>query len=121
MAGKASRAKCTFDTVRELALGWPGVEEYTCYGTPALRTRKHLMVRLREDADTLVVKVEDSHRELLLQLDPGTYFMEPHYLGYPVVLVRLSRIGRDALQRLLYQAWRRLASKRQLAERDSGR
>ncbi|HZR36160.1 MAG TPA: MmcQ/YjbR family DNA-binding protein [Nevskia sp.] len=115
MATKTARS--SFDTVRKLALALPGVEEYICYGTPALRVRKQLLARLREDHDTLVVKCEDSRRELLMQVDPATYFMEPHYHGYPVVLVRLSRVRADALARLLEDAWRMLAGKRLLAQR----
>jgi hypothetical protein len=120
-ASKARRGKhSTFDTVRRYALALPGVEEYICYGTPAFRLRKRLLARLREDGDTLVVKIEDSRRELLLQVDPATYFMEDHYIGYPVVLVRLSRVSAESLQRLLEDAWRLLASKKQLAERAAG-
>ena len=114
MAGKRG---VDFDTVRKLGLALPGVEEYSCYGTPALRVRKKLMARLREDGETLVVKLEDSRRELLMQIDPETYFLEPHYVGWSCVLVRLRRIRPDALERLLLDSWRRLASKRQLAER----
>jgi hypothetical protein len=112
-------AKVTFDTARKLALALPGVEEYRCYGTPAFRVRKKLIARLREDGDTLVVKIEDSRRELLMQVDPDTYFTEPHYFGYPVVLVRLSRVREDSLQRLFEDAWRTLASKTQLVEFDA--
>lgn len=112
MPARRKPAVVSFDTARKLALALPGVEEYTCYGTPAFRIRKKLMARLREDGDTLVVKIEDSRRELLMQVDPETYFMEPHYLGYPVVLVRLSRVREDSLQRLLEDAWRLLASKK---------
>jgi hypothetical protein len=120
VAGKTfSRGKCSFETVRELALPLPGVEEYTCYGTPALRVRKKLMARLREDGETLVVKCEDSRRELLMQLDPATYFMEDHYTGYPVVLVRLPRVKPDSLQKLLEDAWTGLASARQRAQRET--
>ncbi len=50
-----------------------------------------------------------------MQIDPQTYFMEEHYRGYPVVLLRLSRIGADALTRLIEDAWRMLAPKRLLA------
>lgn len=72
---------------------------------------------MREDGDTLVVKIEDSRRELLMQVDPQTYFMEPHYLGYPVVLLRLSRVKAESLARLLEDGWRMLAPKRLLAAR----
>jgi len=117
-AKKSSRSKSgavSFDAVRKLALALPGVEEYICYGTPAFRVGKKLLARLREDGDTLVLKIEDSQRELLLQVDPGTYFMEEHYRGYPVVLLRLSRVRADSLARLIEDAWRMLAPKRLLA------
>jgi len=44
----------TFDDVRKIALAWPEVEDGTSYGTPALKVRKKLLVRLREDGDSLV-------------------------------------------------------------------
>jgi len=116
-ATKSQGSAVSFDTARKLALALPGVEEYLCYGTPAFRVGKKLLARLREDGDTLVVKIEDSRRELLLQVDPQTYFMEPHYLGYPVVLLRLSRVKADSLARLLEDGWRMLAPKRLLAMR----
>ena len=45
----------TFDDVRKLALAWPEVEDGTSYGTPALKVRKKLLVRLKEDGDSLVM------------------------------------------------------------------
>jgi hypothetical protein len=44
-------APVTFDDVRKIALAWPEVEDGTSYGTPALKVRKKLLVRLREDGD----------------------------------------------------------------------
>lgn len=117
---RPKRAAVDFDTVRKLALALPGVEEYTCYGTPALRVGKKLLARLREDGTTLVLKIEDSRRELLLQVDPDTYFTEEHYRGYPLVLVRLPLVRRDSLARLLEDGWRMLANKRLLAARERG-
>jgi hypothetical protein len=45
----------TFDDVRKIALAWPEVEDGTSYGTPALKVRKKLLVRLKEDGDSLVM------------------------------------------------------------------
>ena len=45
----------TFDDVRKMALDWPEVEDGTSYGTPALKVRKKLLVRLKEDGDSLVM------------------------------------------------------------------
>ena len=117
----AGRKTVDFDTVRSLALALPAVEEYVCYGTPALRVKKKLLARLREDGATLVVKCEDSRRELLMQLDPRAYFMEEHYRGHPVVLVSLPRIDAAALQRLLEHGWEQVAPKTLLAARNSKR
>jgi hypothetical protein len=41
----------TFDDVRRISLAGPGVEDGTSYGTPALKVRKKLLVRLKEDGD----------------------------------------------------------------------
>ena len=42
----------TFDDVRTIALAWPEVEDGTSYGTPALKVRKKMLVRLKEDGDS---------------------------------------------------------------------
>ena len=42
----------TFDDVRKLVLVWPEVEDGTSYGTAALKVRKKLLARLKEDGDT---------------------------------------------------------------------
>lgn len=41
----------TFDDVRRISLAWPEVEDGTSYGTPALKVRKKLLARLKEDGD----------------------------------------------------------------------
>ena len=96
----------TFETVRQMALSLEGVEEGTSYGTPAFRTRGELFARLREDPDSLVVRMEMEQREELMAADPDTYYITDHYLNYPWMLIRLSRVHPDALRDLLRVAWR---------------
>ena len=48
----------TYETAVRLAMALPGVEEGTSYGTPSLKVRKKLLTRLREDGETLVVRVD---------------------------------------------------------------
>lgn len=108
----------TFDTVRKLGLALPGVEEGTSYGTPALRVAGKFFVRLREDGETLVVKVGDDERDLLMAADPATFFITDHYRGYPTVLVRLANVPSDVLRDVLEDAWRRLAPKKVVAAHD---
>src|SRR5262245_60914925 len=65
---KRARAKggkdgVTFDDVRELARQLPGVEEGSCYGTPGLRVKGKFLLRLREDAETVAIKIPMDARE----------------------------------------------------------
>jgi hypothetical protein len=107
-----------FQSAREIALALPGVEEGTCYGTPAFRVRGKFLARLKEDGDSLVVKIDFDTRDILLQADPETFYTTPHYAGHPSVLVRLSKVDRDDLARLLEDAWRQSAPKRLVADYD---
>jgi hypothetical protein len=115
MAGDAG---VTFDSVREMALAFPGVEEGTSFGTPALRVRKKLLARLREDGETLVVKVGLDEREFWMATQPETFYITDHYAGYPAMLVRLATVHPGDMQILVDQAWRGLASKQMLKEFD---
>jgi len=47
-----------------------------------------------------------AERERLLAKDPAKFFTEPHYKGFPAVLVRLDAVSVADLRRLLTEAWR---------------
>ncbi len=102
----------TFDDVRTLALAWPEVEDGTSYGTRALKVRKKLLARLREDDDSLVVLgVPHEERAMLCESEPRVFYFTDHYRDYPAVLIRLSRAKRGHVEPLLRRRWRALASK----------
>jgi hypothetical protein len=100
-----------YDTVLRVARQFPGVEESTSYGTPALKVRGTLLARLHDDGETLVLRTTFVDRDLLLQAHPKTYFLTDHYRDYQWVLVRLSHIGPSELRDRLEEAWRRIAPK----------
>ena len=43
---------------------------------------------------------------MLLGSDPAKFFTEPHYNGFPAVLVRLPAVEADELRELITDAWR---------------
>ena len=45
-------------------------------------------------------------KEMLLASDQAKFFTEPHYNGFPAVLVRLPVIGAGELAELIMDAWR---------------
>ena len=111
----------TFDDVRKIALAWPEVEDGTSYGTRALRVRKKLLVRLREDGDSLVMPgVPIDEREMLVESQPKVFYFTDHYKDYPFVLIRLSRVKRPIVEPLLRRQWRTLASRAAVREFDAG-
>lgn len=89
----------------------PGVEQGVCYGTPALRVRKKFLARLKEDGETMAIRLDFADRDVLLELDPAAFYLTDHYRPYPAVLVRLKQVRRDMLEPLLEQAWRQQAPK----------
>ena len=109
-----------FDDVRKIALGWPEVEDGTSYGTPALKVRKKLLARLKEDGDSLVMPgVPQDERAMLVETQPRAFYFTDHYRDYPMVLIRLSRAKRATIEPFLRRRWRELASKRAVKEFDS--
>ena len=111
----------TFDTVRELALALPGVEEGTSYGTPAFRVGGRILARFHQDGESLVLKVEYAAREVLTGSNPESFCVTDHYRCYPLMLVRLERVELGLLQGLIEEAWRSLAPKRAIAAYEASR
>jgi hypothetical protein len=50
--------------------------------------------------------VNELEKDVLLRSDGETFFTEPHYNGFPAVLVRLAAIDVDELEELITNAWR---------------
>ena len=107
----------TYDDIRKIALAWPEVEDGTSYGTPALKVRKKMLVRLKEDGDSLVMpSVPLDERELLVEAQPNLFYFTDHYRDYPMVLIRLSKARRPTVEPFLRRRWRELASKKAMRE-----
>ena len=105
----------TYDDARRYALAFPGVTEGMSYGTPSLHVGKKLLARLREDGETLVVKVDLSDRARFFAREPDTFFITPHYGDHPVMLVDLHAVHQEVLHDIMAGAWRQVAGKRRLA------
>ena len=105
----------TFDTVRQIAQTLPGAEEGSSYGTPAFKVKGKLFARLHQDGESLVVGVDFDEREEMMNAAPEKFYITDHYLNYPWMLVRLSKVRSDELRDLLIGSWRRAAPKKRRA------
>jgi hypothetical protein len=91
--------------VREIARELPGSEESSSYGTPAFKVAGKLFVRLHQEGDSIVVRIEPADRAMRMQADPRAFYITDHYAPYPWMLVRLSAVRRDDLADLLEDSW----------------
>ena len=105
-----------FEIVRTVGLALPDVEATTKYdGSPVLKLGGCFMAGLAThgsaEPDTMVVRVGFEDRKLLIEDAPETYYVTDYYRGYPLVLVRLLRVDRDALRDLLSVSWHLTSAK----------
>jgi hypothetical protein len=111
-----------YSYVCKLAAKLPGVEMSTSYGTPSIKVKGKIMARLRSEAEgALALRCDFIDREILLQADPEAFFLTDHYLNYPMILIRLDRVRRDALPDLLERAWTLVAPAKLIRERQATR
>lgn len=118
----------TQDDVRRIATALPEVAEED--GRFAFRVRGKAFAwvwferpepngRRTPNPDVIAVRVDgEAEKESIIGLDPDVFFTEPHYAGFPAVLVRLPAIDADLLEELLVRAWRVQAPKRLAATLD---
>jgi len=106
--------------VRRIALSFPGAEEANGRFAFEVRNKGKLkgfawvwMERVTPkkprvpNPGVIAVRVANlGQKDLLLSADPERFFTEPHYDGYPAVLVRLKAVKVADLKMLLADAWR---------------
>ncbi len=109
------RTRSSFDVVRAAARSLPDVEECLYYGQPALKVHGSMFVCMAShssaEPDSLIVRMDADARDACIAEQPDIYYVTDHYLGYSSVLVRLRRVGRDALSDLVRGAYRFMSAK----------
>ncbi len=111
-----AKAPLTFDAVREMALELDDVESGTAYGAPAVKVKGNLLasvpVNKSAEPNSAVFRIDFDLRSSLIQAKPDIYYVTDHYVGYPRVLVRLSKISRGELRELLGLSWSFVSAKK---------
>jgi hypothetical protein len=105
----------SFKAIELIGRTLPGVELATSWGSPTLKVRGRMFVCMAShksaEPNTLVVMMDFVDRDALIAEDPDTYYLKDHYVGYPCVLVRLSRVHRDSLRDLVIGAHQYVSTK----------
>jgi hypothetical protein len=105
-----------FALVEAIARTLPEVEVTIYWGQPALKVKGKMVVCMAShssaEPNTLVVRMAIPDRDALVEEEPATYYLKEHYVAYPCVLVRLSRVHPDALRGLILGALRFVSAAR---------
>jgi hypothetical protein len=106
--------------VRRIALSLPETEEEEGRFAFSVRTKGKLkgyawvwLERITPEKPrvpnkkVIAVRVANMRdRDVMISVEPSKFFTEPHYNGFPAVLVRLDAITTAELKPLLADAWR---------------
>ncbi len=115
--------------VRDIALSLPGIEQEPGRFAFSIRSgdklknvawvwkeRIHPKQARVPNPEVLAIRVANEvEKATLLGADPDKFFTEPHYNGYPAVLVRLKKVSKSELRALLKEAWRVQAPRKLVA------
>jgi hypothetical protein len=100
----------SFKAVESIASTLPDVKVTTAWGQPALKVRGKMFACVAShrsaEPKSLIVMMDFADRDALIDDDPDVYYLKDHYVNYPCVLVRLSRVRLDALRDLVAGAHR---------------
>ena len=110
-----------WETLRALALSLslPRVEDAVSWGNPNLKAHGKMWVWWSPMIDAAVFKGSLEEREMLMQADPETFVLHPHYANYGLILVAGGRIDPDWARARLILTWRAMAPKRFLKDWDA--
>ena len=111
--------------VRKIALSFPGAVEAGdrfAFSVPAKGKHKGFLWTWNERVDPKKPKVpndgviavrvaNNAAKDMLIAAEPEKFFTEPHYNGFPAVLVRLKKVTVADLRVLIEDAWRCQAPK----------
>ena len=116
--------------VRRIALSLPGTEESDhgfAFDVEVKGKRKRFVWAWKERIDprkarvpnpaVLAVRVATlGQKDTLISAEPRKFFTEPHYNGFPAILVRLAEVDSKDLRELVTEAWRCMAPKELTAQ-----
>ena len=102
----------TADEMKAIVLTFPGAEDGMSYGSPSFKLNGKFFTRLRrDDASVVLMDVSHDEREMLMEAEPGTFHLTPHYKDYACVLARIESLHAGSFQNFLERRFRKVAKK----------
>lgn len=118
---KDPNALHTWEDLKTLAYGLnlPKVELAVSWGNENLKAHGKMWTWWSPYIDAAIFKGSIEEREMLMEVDPETFVLHPHYAKSGLIMVAAGRIDPDWARARLVQTWRDMAPKRFLAQWDA--
>ena len=112
----------TPDEMHAIILSFPGAEPGVSYGSPSYKVNNKFFTRLRkEDQSVVLVGISPDERDMLMEAEPETFHITPHYKDYPSVLARIATLHPGSFRNFLERKWRTIAPKKAVKEYDAAK
>ncbi|WP_293905249.1 MmcQ/YjbR family DNA-binding protein [Phenylobacterium sp.] len=102
----------TKDEMTAIVMAFPGAEPGMSYGSPSFKLNGKFFTRLRrEDQSVVLLDIGPDEREMLMEAEPATFHITPHYKDYPSVLARIETLHPGSFRNFLERRFRKIAKK----------
>lgn len=94
----------------KIALAIPGAYEKLWFHKPAVFAHDRFLTKVHDKEDAMVLQVGSMEmRDMMLEAEPGLFYITDHYRNFPFVLARLKALTPKALKDMLAGRARQLA------------
>jgi len=86
----------------KIALAIPGTEEVLWFKKPAVFIHGQFLTKVHDKEDAMTFRVSSMEmRDMMLEAEPGLFYITDHYRNFPFVLARLKTLTPKALKEML--------------------
>jgi hypothetical protein len=97
---------------RKIALSFDGASEGPYFGKPAIFVAEKFLTRVHTKEEAMVLAIGSMEmRDVMLEAEPGLFYITDHYKNFPYLLARLARLDKKTLQDLLNARLLQIAAK----------
>jgi hypothetical protein len=92
----------TRSEARKIALSFEGASEGPYFGKPAIFVAEKFLTRVHHKEEAVVLAIGSMEmRDVMLEAEPGLFYITDHYKNFPYLLARLSKLNKGTLKDLL--------------------
>ncbi len=87
---------------RKIMLSIPGTDERLWFNEPSVFIHDRFLAKTHKNEDAVTLQVGSMEmRDMMLEAEPGLFYITDHYRKFPFVLIRLSALTRAVLKDML--------------------